>query len=121
MTMINTDAPGVTVEVTTTVPVTHHAATVRLQSWVQYDDPEHPGDRLVDLRFTVEQATQLAHALLDAAVGASVDNLSSIDVCPAGGPHTPTNDSSHPDRMTDPYWHCDECHCSLPTPEREEL
>lgn len=44
---------------------------------------------------------------------------SDIDICPAGGPHTPTNDSSHPDRMTDPYWHCDECGASLPPPERE--
>lgn len=42
------------------------------------------------------------------------------DVCPAGGPHTPTNDSSHPDRMTDPYWHCSECGASLPTPEPRE-
>ena len=42
------------------------------------------------------------------------------DICPAGGPHTPTNDSSHPDRMTDPYWHCDECGANLPAPERRE-
>jgi hypothetical protein len=42
------------------------------------------------------------------------------DVCPAGGPHTPTNVSSHPDRVTDPYWHCDECGASLPAPERGE-
>jgi hypothetical protein len=29
--------------------------------------------------------------------------------CPAGGWHTWTNVSSYPDRMFDPYWHCDEC------------
>jgi hypothetical protein len=45
---------------------------------------------------------------------------SDIDICPAGGPHTPTNDSSHPDRMTDPYWHCAECGALLPTPEGGE-
>jgi hypothetical protein len=51
--------------------------------------------------------------------GDFIDSVRDVNDCPAGGPHTPTNDSSHPDRMTDPYWHCDECGASLPTPEKE--
>jgi len=52
-------------------------------------------------------------SLLDLGPDESVE-----EECPAGGPHTPTNASSHPDRMFDPYWHCDDCGASLPTPER---
>lgn len=72
--MINTDAPGVTVEVTTTVNYgPNRPAQVRLQSWAQADGDEHT--HLVDLRLTVEQAMQLGHALLEATVEASRDNL----------------------------------------------
>lgn len=76
MTMINTDAPGVTVEVTTTVNYgPKRPATVRLQSWAEYADEDNPGASLVDLRLTVEQAMQLGHALLEACVEASRDNI----------------------------------------------
>jgi quercetin dioxygenase-like cupin family protein len=75
--MINTDAPGVTVEVTATVPVTNHAAQVRLQSWAQRfgdDDGDGSYDRLIDLRFTPDQAEDLAAALATFAHQARIDN-----------------------------------------------
>jgi hypothetical protein len=75
MTMLNTDIPGVTVEVTDTVNYgPQRPAQVRLQAWVQYDDPDNPGAHLIDLRFTPEQAMQLGHALLDSCVAASISN-----------------------------------------------
>jgi len=75
MTMINTNIPGVTVEVTETVNYgPDRPSQVRLQSWAQNDDEDEPFTRLVDLRFTPEQAVQLGHALLDMAVQASIAN-----------------------------------------------
>ena len=78
MTMINTDTPGVTVEVTNTVPVTHRASQVRLQSWYQ---DEHQGASLVDLRLTPDQAEDVASALNSAAHQARIDNANHGQPC----------------------------------------
>lgn len=79
MTMINTDAPGVTVEVTSTVNYgSGRPAQVRWQVWAEYADPDNPGACLVDLRFTPEQARQAAHAMDEAAAEAAFDNLPPI-------------------------------------------
>lgn len=73
MTMLNTDIPGVTVEVTDTVNYgPQRPSQVRLQAWAQYPDPDNPGAHLIDLRFTPEQAMQLSQHLAHAASFANV-------------------------------------------------
>ena len=77
MTMINTDAPGVTVETTVALPLTERGfALVRLQSWHQHDDGTDHFTQLVDLRLNADQAMQLAYALLERAQEASLLNSS---------------------------------------------
>lgn len=67
MTMINTDVPGVTVEVTLALPLTQYGrVAVRLVGWSErydYPDAGSAHDVLADLRLTSEQAEQLAAAL----------------------------------------------------------
>ena len=75
--MINTDTPGVTVEITSTVPVTNRAAQVRFQSW--YQQGHDSCDRLVDLRFTPDQAEEVAAAIATFAHQAVVDTLVDAD------------------------------------------
>lgn len=74
-----------------------------------------------------EQAEDLwARGLMsDAEFCGDIDypNPSDIDICPAGGPHTPVDNFTEADdsgRRISPGWHCGECGASLPSPERRE-
>lgn len=78
MTIIDTDVPGVQVEVTETVHYgPQRPSQVRLQAWSQR--PTRIGDPLfdhmIDLRFTPEQADQTADALREMAHNARVANI----------------------------------------------
>jgi hypothetical protein len=75
MTIINTDAPGVSVDVSETVNYgPTRPSQVRFQAWAEGDD-EHPYTHLVDLRFTPEQAVEVADALYESSSVADHSNL----------------------------------------------